>query len=166
MAPRHYPPAVSDDVILALFHCPTLRFKAAQIVRLLGLKRSKRRIVESQLRRLAVKGHLVDHPALSTRYTQPEYSLPAATPPAASPLDLHCLCCQTAAPTVVCLPCRHQRCCAECWQHVVSRERAVFNVQQRLKRQLTTTRTKRPAFMPRCPVCREAVEGVIQTYMD
>ena len=168
MPSRHYPPAVSDDVMLALFHSPHVHLKAAQVVRLLEFKRSKRRIVCAQLRRLAQTGRLVEHLTLSTRYTQPLYSLPVApAPPDTSPaINLQCLCCQAAPPTVVCLPCRHQRCCAECWQRIVQRERSVFNVQQRLKRQLATAQNQRLPFKPRCPVCRGEVEGVIETYMD
>ena len=168
MPPRHYPPAVSDDVMLALFHSPHVHLKAAQLMRLLEFKRSKRRIVCAQLCRLAQTGRLVEHLTLSTRYTQPLYSLhvAAAPPDTSTTTDLQCLYCQTAPPTVVCLPCRHQRCCAECWQQAVQRERSVFDVQQRLKRQLVKAQNQRLPFKPRCPVCRGEVEGVIETYMD
>ena len=154
--------------MLTLFHSPHVHLKASQVVRLLELRRSRRRIVCAQLLRLVLSGRLVEHPTLSTRYTQPLYGLPAASvPPATSPsLSLQCLCCQAAPPTVVCLPCRHQRCCAECWQQVVKRERSVFGVQQRLKRQLATAQTHRFQFKPRCPICRGEVEGVMETYMD
>ena len=165
MPPRHYLPAASDDTVLALFRPPISQLKATQLVRLLGLSRSRRRIVHTQLRRLAQEGRLLELPSLSTRYNQPAYSLPPASLSTETPL-LHCLCCQTALPTVVCLPCRHQRCCAECWQEVVKRERSVFNVQQRLKRQLATRRHQRLPFRPRCPVCRGEVEGVMETYLD
>ena len=80
MPPRHYPPAVSNDVVLTLFDSPHVHLKASHVVRLLQFKRSKRRIVCAQLRRLARIGRLVEHPTLSTRYTQPLYGLPELLP--------------------------------------------------------------------------------------
>jgi hypothetical protein len=170
--------------MLAVF-TPTSRYKARRVTRLLGLERSRHRIITAQLNHLVQQGRLLQLPSSSSRYTQPLYGLlisaPASspcphtsathsTPDVASADDvplLRCLCCQSAPPTVVCLPCRHQRCCADCWEKVEQRERSVFNKHHRLKHQLSTgPRQRRPSFKPRCPVCREEVDDVIQTYMD
>jgi len=173
-------------VILALF-TPTSRHKARRVTRLLGLERSRHRIITAQLNHLVHQGRLLQLPSLSSRYTQPLYGLPISNPASApcssltsaahsSPVQaayaddvpvLQCLCCQSAPPTIVCLPCRHQRCCAECWEKVERRERSVFNKHHRLKQQLSMgPRQRRPTFNPLCPVCREEVDDVIQTYMD
>ena len=189
---RVYCHAVGDDVVLALF-APDSRYKARRVTRLLGLKRSRHRIVTAQLNHLVHQGRLQQLPSTSSRYTQSLYALhlslsapsPSPSAPCPSPLPcpvapsspvptfsaevplLQCLCCQSATPTVVCLPCRHQRCCVECWEKVEQRERSVFNKHHRLKQQLSMgPRQRRPTFKPRCPVCRDEVDDVIQTFMD
>jgi hypothetical protein len=170
--------------MLAVF-TPTSRYMARRVTRLLGLERSRHRIITAQLNHLVQQGRLLQLPSLSPRYTQPLYALPTAgptpapclsnsaapSPPVSASLAdvpwLQCLCCQGAPPTIVCLPCRHHRCCAECWERVEQRERYVFNKHHRLKHQLSTgPRQRRPSFKPRCPVCRVEVDDVIQTYMD
>ena len=187
---RFYSHAVTDDLVLSLF-TPTSRYKARHVTRLLKLKRSRHRIVTAQLNHLVLRGRLQHCPSSSLRYSHPLYALSCcvterpspcssqAVPPASvaapfpsqpsvdAPSSLQCLCCQSAAPDVVCLPCRHQRCCAACWVQVEQRERSVFNKHRRLKHQLTPgAAPPRLAFKPRCPVCREGVDSVMHTYMD
>jgi hypothetical protein len=120
---RFYPPAVQDEAILALF-TSSAGYKARQVTRLLHFDRSRHRIITAQLNHLVQQELLMQLPSLSVRYSQPFYAL-AASPAPSSPhppapatpppepfdvLSLQCVCCQSALPTVVCLPCRHQRC--------------------------------------------------------
>ena len=182
---------MNDDLVLSLFTA-TSRYKARQVTRLLKLKRSRHRIVTAQLNHLVLQERLQHLLSLSLRYSRPLYALsccaieraspcssqalppvsaaapfPPSQPAADASSSLQCLCCQSAAPTVVCLPCRHQRCCAACWKQVEQRERSVLNKHRRLKHQLSTDAAPlRPPFRPRCPVCREEVDSIMHTYMD
>ena len=92
MPPRTYISPVSDDAIIAVFD-PTAQLKATTVLRLLGLRRSRQRIIGAQLRRLSCPPQQrlveVSPPAIAV-YRNPFYSLAAsstaATPPPAPAL--------------------------------------------------------------------------------
>jgi hypothetical protein len=163
---RYYRHAAEDEVILGLF-APSSRYKARRVTRLLQLKRSRHRIVTAQINHLVQQGRLLHLPSLLIRYAQPFYALPSPVetpppPPSVAPApsevastgdpSLQCLYCQSAHPAVVCLPCRHQRCCVSCWNQVEKRERSVLSKNQRPQHQLSTASPqRRPTFRPRCP---------------
>jgi hypothetical protein len=90
-------------------------------------------------------------------------------PPSNDALWLQCLFCLNAPLNVVWLPCLHQRCCSPCWAKVEREDRRIFKIHRRLKHELSTgaeAAQRRPSFKPRCPVCREPVDGVHTTRMD
>jgi hypothetical protein len=77
-----------------------------------------------------------------------------------------CVVCRDSWPTGVLLPCRHQACCKACWLAAVARERRIHKKHERLKRELGPSDRERCAFLPRCPVCRVAVEDVVSPYTN
>ena len=85
MPPRMYSSPVSDDDLLAVF-APHAQLKAHTVLRLVGLPRTRARIVAAQLRRLARPPHsrLVElAPLIIAVHRNPYYSLAASSPPAA-----------------------------------------------------------------------------------
>jgi hypothetical protein len=87
MPPRIYTSPVSDDAIIAVFD-PAAQLKASTVLRLLGLRRSRQRIIDAQLRRLSrsPNNRLVEiaPPAIAV-HRNPFYSLAAPVTRAALP---------------------------------------------------------------------------------
>ena len=86
MPPRTYSSPVSDDDILAVF-APHAQLKAHTVLRLVGLPRTRARIVAAQLRRLARPPHcrLVElAPPIIAVHRNPYYALTTSSLPAAS----------------------------------------------------------------------------------
>jgi len=71
--------------MLAVF-TPTSRYKARRVTRLLGLERSRHRIITAQLNHLVQQGRLLQLPSSSSRYTQPLYQLPPLVPTLRRPI--------------------------------------------------------------------------------
>ena len=154
------PSAVSDDAILALFHLPDVHLKPARVVRMLKLSSRRLFSIKAQLSRLVQEGRLVEHSSPSSRDKLPEYGLPTTAAAADVPRVVQCCCCLTALPNVVFLPCRHQVCCAECWQQMIDIKKQPTDQQLH---QLPVNNTV--PVKPRCLVCQGPVGRAIQTYL-
>jgi hypothetical protein len=91
MPPRAYISPVSDDAVIAVFN-PNSQLKATTVLRLLGLRRSRQRIIDAQLRRLSRPPHnrLVEipPPAIAV-HRNPYYTLAATSAPASPPPAPH-----------------------------------------------------------------------------